>query len=118
MKKITTTITYRVPVGPYCNHKLQKTTPRTRCRFCTEISKGNYTCVLHNDPLAIVGGALIEKCDNCMHSNGDIVEAPPVDAKVLVKQGVEAYRTIFQSLRNQGVPEALADKMAREEALK
>jgi hypothetical protein len=66
MRKIKTTLEYLVPDGLYCNHKMAKSNPSTRCRFCTEVSKGVFVCVIHNLPLLVESGYLILKTVECM----------------------------------------------------
>lgn len=66
MKQLKTTVCYNVPEGFYCNHSMRKSTPLTRCRFCTEVSKANFVCVLHNEPLLLESGALIYKTKACL----------------------------------------------------
>lgn len=68
MKTLKTTITYKVPDHEYCNHTMQKSTPHTRCRFCTDIGKNTFVCVLHNQPLAVVSGVLVQKCEECKNA--------------------------------------------------
>ena len=65
MKTQKTTVTYQVPDGLYCNHEMtKKSTPFTRCRFCTDLGKYGFTCVLHNVQLTSMG-ILVNKCDQC-----------------------------------------------------
>ncbi len=117
MKRLTTKVTYKVPIGPYCNHTMQKSTPLTRCRFCTDLGKYGFTCVLHNEQLASMG-VLINKCDSCMKKQGVVEDAPTVPPKDLMIYAVKKYRKLYQDLLRQGFPEPIADKMAQEEVLK
>jgi len=55
MKKLTTTVTYKVPDGIYCE----------QCRFCRPIKKA-YVCALHNDPLLIESDSMVRKTKNCL----------------------------------------------------
>ena len=80
MKRLTTKVTYKVPIGPYCNHDNKKSTPLTRCRFCTDLGKYGFTCVLHNEQLASMG-VLINKCDSCMKKQGIVEDVPTVSPK-------------------------------------
>ena len=118
MKKLTATVTFKVPDGLYCNHSMQKSTPNTRCRFCTDLGKGVFVCVLHNEPLAVMSGYLISKTKACIAKQGTVEDAPIVPPKELIKFAVTEYRKIYKSLLAQGIPESLADKMAQAEVLK
>lgn len=118
MKKQTTTVTYKVPKGMYCNHKLQKSTPSTRCRFCTDLGKGAFTCVLYNLPLDVMEGKLIYKATPCMKQEGTVEDTPMVNPKDVVKYTIKEYRKIYLSLIKQGYPEELAHKAAQEEVTK
>ena len=67
MKTIKTTVKFKVPCGLYCNHNpMKRSTPTTRCRFCTEVTKNVFVCVLHNEPLLTEGGVQIYKTFNCL----------------------------------------------------
>lgn len=119
MKTVTTTVKYKVPRGPYCNHTMQKSTILTRCRFCTEVKKGAYTCAMYNQPLAVVDGTLILKEDRCLRQEG--VDAPDsynLNTKDVMKHAITEYRKIYKYLIEQGAPDGLAHKTAQEEALK
>ena len=117
MKRLTTTVTYRVPGGFFCNHVMQKTTPETRCRFCTDVGKGTMVCVLHNEPL-MVKGIQIYKASACMRKEGTVVDAPVAKPVELMKHAIVTYRRIYVKLRKQGLPDEFADKQAQEEVLK
>ena len=118
MKRLTTKVTYKVPIGPYCNHTMQKSTSLTRCRFCTDLGKGKFTCVLHNDQLALLGGILVQKSPACMSKQGVVEDVPTVQPKDLMTYAVKEYRKLYQNLLRQGFPEPIADKMAQEGVLK
>lgn len=117
MKKLTTTVTYKVPAGLYCNHNMQKSTPLTRCRFCTDLGKYGYTCVLHNVQLATMG-PLINKCDACMKKQGTVEDTPVVPPKELMTYAITEYHKVYSALVKQGVPEGLAHELAQKEVLK
>lgn len=116
MKRLTTKVTYKVPIGPYCNHDNKKSTPLTRCRFCTDLGRGKFTCVLHNDQLALLGGALIQKSPACMSKQGVVEDIPTVPPKDLMQYAITEYRRIYMDLLKQGVPDKLAHKIAQKEA--
>lgn len=117
MKVLKATVVYKVPGGLYCNHTMQKSTITTRCRFCTETSRGNYTCVLHNDVLS-TNGALINKAYACLARSRDIVDTPSIPPQELIKHTVLEYQRIYSDLRKQGYPEAIAAVNARDMILK
>lgn len=118
MKTMTTTVTYKVPDGLYCNHKLQKSTPLTRCRFCTDLGKGMFTCVLYNDPLSVYSGALILKSERCSKQEGYVEDAPLLTPKQIIKHSLAVYHKIYKKMLEAGYPEALAHQVATEEAYK
>lgn len=118
MKRLTTKVTYKVPIGPYCNHDNKKSTPLTRCRFCTDLGKYGFTCVLHNEQLAVLGGKLILKCEACFSQQGVVEDTPTVSPKDLMTYAIKEYRKLYQNLLHQGFPEPIADKMAQEGVLK
>ncbi len=117
MKRLTTKVIYKVPIGPYCNHDNKKSTPLTRCRFCTDLGKYGFTCVLHNEQLAVLGGKLIYKCEACFSQQGIVSDTPThaVDPKEIIKFAISEYRRIYKELVKQGIPEVLADKLAQKE---
>lgn len=117
MKRLTTKVTYKVPLGLYCNHDNKKSTPLTRCRFCTDLGKHGFTCVLHNEQLALTG-VMISKCPACLKKQGVVEDVPTVPPKDLMTYAVKEYRKLYQDLLRQGFPEPIADKMAQEGVLK
>lgn len=117
MIRMTSTVTYKVPRGLYCNHKMKKSTPLTRCRFCTEIYKGNFVCVLHNEPLNVLNGILIQKTPACLSKCKVVDDVPEVPMEDLVKYVLSEYRKIYNGLRSNGIPEKLADEVAQKEVL-
>lgn len=118
MKKLTTTVTYKVPKGMYCNHEMKKSTSFTRCRFATDLGKHGFTCVLHNEPLAVYCGNLLSKCDACFSQHGIVSDTPTVEPKEIIKFAISEYNRIYKDLIKQGVPAGLAEKLAQKEVLK
>lgn len=118
MKRMTTTVSYKVPKGWYCNHTMHKSTPLTRCRFCTDLGKGVFTCVLYNEPLTVTEGALIHKAEGCYNKQGIVEDAPTVKPKELIAYALKTYRKTYLALINQGIPEEMAHKAALEEVTK
>lgn len=117
MIRMTTTVNYKVPRGLYCNHQMEKSTPLTRCRFCTEVSKGSFTCVLYNDQLN-VNGILIQKSPACLSKCKVVEDEPEVPIEDLVKHILSKYRKIYNDLRSKGIPDELADEIAQREFLR
>lgn len=111
MRRQKTIVIHLVPRGPYCN--IQKT---ARCRFCTEVKKNVFVCVLYNEPLE--GSALIYKTDQCLNKVGTVEDAPLVPPRELMKHTITEYHKAYIKLIASGVPEKLADKAAQEEAMK
>lgn len=122
MKRLASTIRYLVPKHQYCNHDLAKSTPNTRCRFCTDLGKGLFVCVLHNEPLLVEQAKLILKTPRCLKASQfcktEIEDMPRIPPRELVRQAVLEYRKIYQQLMADGIPEPLADKYAREAVIK
>lgn len=120
MKTLKTTVTYRVPCGLYCNHNMQRSTVTTRCRFCTEISRGRFVCVLHNEPLT-TNGDLINKTRMCLakaRTVEDVPATPTIPPQDLMKQVVAKYQQVYTDLRKQGYPESIAATGAKDIILK
>lgn len=119
MIRMTTTVNYKVPRGLYCNHQMKKSTPLTRCRFCTEVYKGSFVCVLHNDQLNVLNGILIQKSPACLSKCKIVEDAPIEDVPIedLVKYILSEYRKIYSSLRSNGIPDKLADEVAQKEVI-
>jgi len=117
MVRMTTTVKYKVPRGLYCNHKMEKSTPLTRCRFCTEVYKGSFTCVLHNDQLNVLNGILIQKSPACLSKCNVVEDVPEVPVEDLAKYILSEYRRIYSDLRSKGISDKLANKLAQREVL-
>ena len=117
MVRMTTTVNYKVPRGLYCNHQMKKSTPLTRCRFCTEVQKGSFTCVLHNDQLNVLNGVLIQKSPACLSKRKVVEDEPEVPVEDLSKHILSEYRKIYNDLMSNGIPDKLADKIAQREVI-
>ena len=128
MRKLKSTITYKVPNGLYCNHNLHGIKPR--CRFCTEFKKGLFVCVLHNQTLVVDQAVLILKCKDCLNaplfSTQHIVEefsreetsAPMVPVRDIVRGAVTEYKKVYKDLLNQGYPHNIIEKIATDIVVK
>lgn len=119
MKRIKTTVTYKVPDWQFCNHSCGGNPTKDNCRFCVKHNK-KYICVLHNMPLDMVEGILIKKTDACLRATAgfkSVVEDEPeikVDPKTVMKLTLQEYRKAYKKLIAQGYPDAIADKMAQQ----
>lgn len=128
MKKIKTTVTYKVSDGFYCNLRQEKHKgfpANQRCRFCTQVSKNNFVCVLHNMPLVVEEGCLIRKDKACIRNMAyksqtvpEPEEVPKVNPKDIIKWALDEYTKTYNRLVKDGYPEALAAKLAKEAVLK
>lgn len=128
MKKIKTTVTYKVSDGFYCNLRQEKHKgfpANQRCRFCTQVSKNNFVCVLHNMPLVVEEGCLIRKDKACIRNMAyksqtvpEPEEVPKVNPKDIIKWALDEYTKTYNRLVKDGYPEALAAKLAKEAVMK
>ena len=117
MKRVKTTVNYKVPDWEFCNcSRLGKPTKDT-CRFCVKHSK-NYVCVLHNMPLDIVEGALVKKDMACIKATAglpsEVEDTIQVDPKTVMKMTLQEYRKAYKQLIAQGYPDSMADKLAQQ----
>lgn len=118
MKKVKTTITYRVPDWEFCNcSRLGKPT-KDMCRFCVKHGK-SYVCVLHNMPLDMVEGILVKKDPACIRTTAgfeSVVEDTDiqVDPKAVMKMTMQEYQKIYKQLLAQGYPDTMANKLAQQ----
>jgi len=128
MKKIKTTVSYKVSDGMYCNLRSEKHKgfpAEQRCRFCTNLGKDGFVCVLHNMLLAVEEGCMIRKTQACMRNmtyKGQIVpdvdDTPKVNPKYIIKCALDEYNRVYNQLIKDGYPAALAMKIAKESVLK
>jgi hypothetical protein len=117
MRRQTVTVTFKAPKGFYCNRTLQKPTPLNRCRFCTDLRQGRYTCVLYNEPLAVTDGVQIDKAPQCLAKDGEVHDEPFVPTQDIIKFSLLEYRKVYTALIKQGVPEKLAHVTAMKEVM-
>lgn len=122
MKRIKTTITYKVPSWEYCNHEKMFKPSKDTCRFCVPTGK-NYTCALYNMPLSTVDNLLIEKTHQCVRATAgfggpveDVVPEPhiSIDPSLIMKVAINGYTKVYKDLVNQGYPAALAEEAAKQ----
>ena len=112
MKRVKTTVTYKVPDWQFCNCSAHG---KDMCRFCVKHGK-KHICVLYNMPLEVSEGILVKKDMLCIRTTAgfsSVVDEPVhVDPKELMKLTVQEYRKNYKSLIAQGIPDAMADKLA------
>lgn len=118
MKRIKTTVTYKVPEWTFCNHSYCGKPTKETCRFCVKHGK-SHVCVLHNMPLDLFDGVLIKKTGECLRATAgfksEVVEdAIQVDPKTVMKLTMQEYRKAYKNLLAQGYPDTIADKMAQQ----
>lgn len=121
MKRIKTTVTYKVPEWEYCNHHSMGRPTKDMCRFCVKHGKG-YICVLHNMPLDVQDGVMVKKSCQCMKATaGFSIDAPdPIDVNPadIMKATMKEYRKLYTQLIAQGYPDSIADNLAQKMLLK
>ena len=122
MKKVKTTVTYKVPNWEFCNcSRLGKPT-KDMYRFCVKSGK-KHVCVLHNMPLEVVEGTLVKKDLACIRATAGfdsvVVEDGPVqvDHKAVMKLTIQEYQKIYKQLLAQGYPDTMANKLAQQMVL-
>ena len=117
MKKVNTTVNYKVPDWEFCNcSRLGKPT-KDMCRFCVKHGK-NYVCVLHNMPLEVVEGMLVKKDTACIKDTAgfpsEVEDTIQDDPKIVMKMTIQEYRKAYNKLVGQGYPDDMADKLAQQ----
>ena len=104
MKRVKTTVNYKVPDWEFCNcSRLGKPT-KDMCRFCVKHGK-NYVCVLHNMPLDVVEGILVKKDMACIKATAgfpsEVEDIIQVDPKTVMKMTLQEYRKAYKQLAQQ-----------------
>ena len=117
MKRVKTTVNYKVPDWEFCNcSRLGKPT-KDMCRFCVKHGK-NYVCVLHNMPLDVVEGILVKKDMACIKATAgfpsEVEDTIQVDPKTVMKMTLQEYRKAYKQLIAQRYPDNMADKLAQQ----
>lgn len=119
MKRVKTTVTYKVPDWQFCNCSHFGKPTKDTCRFCVKHGKA-HVCVLHNMPLDVTEGILFKKTDACIRATAGFKsevnddDAIQVDPKTVMKVALQEYRKAYKKLIAQGIPDAIADKMAQQ----
>lgn len=121
MKRVKTTVTYKVPDWEFCNHSRFGKPTKGMCRFCVKHGK-SYVCVLHNMPLDIAESVLVKKDVACIRATAgfkSVVEDTDiqVDPKAVMKMTIQEYQKIYTQLLAQGYPGAMANKLAQQMVL-
>jgi hypothetical protein len=120
MKRVKTTVNYKVPDWKFCNcSRLGKPT-KDMCRFCVKHGK-KYICVLHNMPLDIVEGTLVKKDMACIKATAgfpsEVEDTIQVDPKTVMKMTLQEYRKAYKQFIAQSYPDSMADKLAQQMVL-
>lgn len=125
MKKVTSTISYRVPDWNFCNvnkFDFDATMSKELCRFCVKTKDGP-TCILYNEDLSVKGGMISKTRACCMASAGysSTVNSEPtvpvVKPKDIIKHTLETYLKTVESLVKDGYPRNLASTIAKKHTL-
>lgn len=120
MKKIKSTVTYKVPHWNFCNSDnltYDAEVSDETCRFCIKTKTGCY-CLLYDKSLSVNDG-MISKVRECckatagFESNIEPAEVPTVQPKVLMKQTIELYDKTVKELMAQGYPQPIATATAK-----
>ena len=117
MKRVKTTVNYKVPDWEFCNYSRLGKPTKDMCRFCVKHGK-NYICVLHNMPLDIVEGTLVKKDIACIKATtgfpSEVEGTIQVDPKTVMKITLQEYRKAYKQLIAQGYPDSISDKLAQQ----
>lgn len=122
MKKIKSTVTYRVPHWNFCNGDSLFSgghLSEPGCRFCIS-TKAGYYCSLHDKTLDVNDG-FIKKTAACCKITADpriaIDEAPQeptIPPKEIMKRTIDLYAKTVNDLIAQGYPKPMADNLAKQ----
>lgn len=124
MKKIKSTVTYKVPHWNFCNEDAfdyGATAVKVTCRFCVKDKSGHH-CLLYDKQLS-VGNGLIKKLPACVDATAGFAsviepaEVPTIDPKDLMKQTINMYEKTVKDLMNQGYPQPIAAATAKKHIL-
>jgi len=120
MKRIKSTVIYKVPHWNFCNEDnfdYNGRPVKATCRFCVK-DKTGYRCLLYDKPLS-VNNNLIQKlptcCDETVGINAVIEpdEVPTIEPKDLMKQTIDLYEKTVKDLMAQGYPQPIAAATAK-----
>ena len=119
MKRIKSTVTYKVPHWNFCNvdrFDIDATPSDQVCQFCIK-SKGSQRCALYDQPL-MSDGVQIKKLPQCCKATAGFEsvieppEAPTIQPKDIIKHAIEIYTKTVKDLVAQGYPQQLAEQLA------
>ena len=121
MKKIKSTVTYKVPHWNYCNcddfADIMGKSKRL-CQFCIK-TKAGYSCTLYNCPLSSEDGEVSKTRECCKATAGfpsnidALPPAPTIDPKELMSKTIQLYNKTVQDFISQGYPRSLAEDLAK-----
>ena len=83
--------------------------------------------MLHNEPLTVSSGIMIHKADDCLAKKGIVEDKPVIESKPalpaiptkeIMKYAITQYKSIYNELLMNNIPDKLAQKYAMEEVLK
>lgn len=120
MKRIKSTVSYRVPHWNFCNEDnfdYGATLVKSTCRFCVKDKSGHH-CLLYDKSLSIRDG-LIQKVPACVDATAGFKsviepdEVPTIDPKDLMKQTINLYEKTVKDLMAQGYPQPIAAATAK-----
>ena len=125
MKKVTSTISYRVPNWNFCNvnkFDYDATMSKELCRFCIKTRYG-HQCLLYDKTLS-VKGELVSKTEACCRASAGYSstintepDLPTVNPRDLMKQTIDMYNKTVEGLIRKGYPRAVANTVAKKHIL-
>lgn len=124
MKRIKSTVTYKVPHWNFCNSDnltFSAEVSDETCRFCIKDKTGCY-CALYDTSLSVKDGMISKVRDCCkatagFPSNIEPAEVPTIPPKDLMKQTIELYDKTVKDLMAQGYPQPIATATAKKYVL-
>ena len=121
MKRIKSTVTYKVPSWNFCNSDnltMSGDVTSQTCRFCIKDKAGAH-CLLYDKPLSIMDGLIYKVRDCCKATAGfaSVIDEPPptptIPPKDIMKQTIELYSKTMNDLIAQGYPRPMAELAAK-----
>ena len=126
MKRIKSTVAYKVPNWNFCNvdrFDLDGTPSKQLCQFCQK-TKAGYRCTLYDEMLSAAGNEVAKTRQCCKATAGypSVIEpaqpattptVPTIPPKDLMKQTIELYSKTVNDLITQGYPRPMAEMAAK-----
>jgi hypothetical protein len=123
MKRIKSTVTYKVPHWNSCNvdrFDIDGTPSKQLCQFCIK-ERGGYRCALYDEMLSATGNEVVKTRQCCKATAGfpSVIEpaqpaaAPTIQPKDLMKQTIDLYSKTVNDLITQGYPRPMAEMAAK-----